>query len=42
MDHLVRSVEQCEYERRSREGVDRAARYVKVTTQKTEDDQGKP
>jgi hypothetical protein len=45
MDQLVRSVEQCEYERRAQEGVERAARwskYVKVITQKTEDDRGKP
>jgi hypothetical protein len=45
MDQLVRSVEQCEYERRAREGVERAAqlsKYVKVITQKTEDDRGKP
>jgi hypothetical protein len=45
MDQLVRSVEQCEYECRAREGVERVVRwteYVKVTTQKTEDDRGKP
>jgi len=45
MDELVRSVEQCEHERRAREGVKRAARwgkYIKVITQKTEDDRGKP
>jgi hypothetical protein len=44
MDQLVRSVEQCEYERSAREGVERAARwseYLKVITQKTEDDRGK-
>ena len=44
MDQLVRSVEQCEYERRAREGVKRVARWsedVKVITQKTEDDRGK-
>jgi hypothetical protein len=44
MDQLVRSVEQCEYERRTREGVERVARwneYLKVITQKTEDDRGK-
>jgi hypothetical protein len=43
MDQLVRSVEQCEYERRAREGVERAARwneYLKVIKQKT-DDRGK-
>jgi hypothetical protein len=45
MDQLARSVEHCEYERRAREGVERAARwsvYVKVITQKTEDNRGKP
>jgi hypothetical protein len=45
MDQLVRSVEQCEYERRAREGLERAARwteYLKVIAQKTEDDRGKP
>jgi hypothetical protein len=45
MDQLVRSVKQCEHERRAREGVENAARwskYVKVITQKTEDDRGKP
>jgi hypothetical protein len=44
MDQLVRSVEQCEHERRAREGLERAARwseYLKVITQKTEDDRGK-
>jgi hypothetical protein len=44
IDQLVRSVEQCEYERRAREGLERAARwteYVKVIKHKTEDDQGK-
>jgi hypothetical protein len=44
LDQLVRSVEQCEYERRSREGLERAARwseYLKVITQKTKDDRGK-
>jgi hypothetical protein len=41
MDQLVRSVEQCEYERRAREGVARSSEYVKVITQKTEDDRGK-
>ena len=43
-DQLVRSVEQCEYERRAREGLERAARwteYLKVIAQKTEDDRGK-
>ena len=43
-DQLVRSVEQCEYERRAREGVEKVARwskYVRVITQKTEDDRGK-
>ena len=45
MTQLVRSVEQCEYERRAREGLERAARwteYLKVIAQKTEDDRGKP
>jgi hypothetical protein len=44
MDQLVRSVEQCEHERRAREGVEKVARwgeYLKVITQKTEDDRGK-
>jgi hypothetical protein len=44
MDQLMRSVEQCEYERRALEGVERVARwseYLKVITQKTEDDRGK-
>ena len=44
IDQLVRSVEQCEYERRSWEGVEKVARwseYLKVITQKTEDDRGK-
>jgi hypothetical protein len=44
MDQLIRSVEQCEYERRERESVKKVARwsnYVKVITQKTEDDRGK-
>ena len=45
MDQLVRSVEQCEHERRAREGVEKVARwseYLKVITLKTEDDRGKP
>jgi hypothetical protein len=45
MDQLVRSVEQCEYERRTREGAEKVARwskYVKVIAQKTEVDRGKP
>jgi hypothetical protein len=45
IDQLVRSVAQCEYERRAREGVEKAARwskYVKVVMQKTENDRGKP
>jgi hypothetical protein len=45
LDQLVRSVEQCEYERGAREGVEKVARrskYVKVITQKAEDDRGKP
>jgi hypothetical protein len=42
MDELVRSVEQCEYERRAREGkVARWSKYIKIITQKTEDDRGK-
>ena len=41
MDQLVRSVEQCEYERRAREGVARSSKYVKVIAQKTEVDRGK-
>jgi hypothetical protein len=44
MDQLVRSVEHCEHERRAREGVEKVARwskYVKVITQKTEDNRGK-
>jgi hypothetical protein len=45
MDQLFRSVEQCEHERRAREGKKGAARwseYVKVITQKTENARGKP
>jgi len=45
MDQLIRSVEQCEYERRAREGMKKVARWsedVKVITQKTEDGRGKP
>jgi hypothetical protein len=45
LDQLVRSVEQCECERRAREGVEKVARfskYIKVVGQKTEDDRGKP
>ena len=44
MDQLVRSVEQCEHERRAREGVKRVARwskYVKVVRQKGEIDRSK-
>ena len=44
MDQLVRSVEQCEQERRAREGVEKVAgwsKYVKVIAQRTEDDRGK-
>jgi hypothetical protein len=44
LDQLVRSVEQCEYERRAREGVKRAARwskYIKVVRQKGEIDRSK-
>jgi hypothetical protein len=43
-NQLVRSVEQCQHERRALEGVKRVARwseYLKVITQKTEDDRGK-
>jgi hypothetical protein len=45
IDQLVRSVEQCEYERRAREGVEKVARrskYVKVVRQKGEIDRSKP
>jgi hypothetical protein len=45
MDQLVRSVEQCEHERRAREGVHKVARwskYVKVIAQKTENHWCKP
>jgi len=45
LDQLVRSVEQCQHERRALEGMERATRwteYVKVIAQKTEDDRGKP
>jgi hypothetical protein len=45
LDQLVRSFEQCEYERCAREGVERAARwskYVKVITRKSENDRDKP
>jgi hypothetical protein len=45
MEQLIRSVEQCEYERCARERVKRMARwneYPRVVTQKTEDDRGKP
>ena len=44
MDQLVRSVNQCEHERRAREGVEKVARwteYIKVIAQKTEVDRGK-
>ena len=44
LDQLVRSVEQCEYERRAREGMKKVARWsddVNVITQNTEDDRGK-
>jgi hypothetical protein len=44
MDQLVRSVEQCEYERHARERVKRVVQwneYPKVVTQKTENDWGK-
>jgi hypothetical protein len=45
VDQLVRSVEQCEYERRAREHVEKVPRWskcAKVTTRKTEDDRRKP
>ena len=45
MDQLVRSVEQCEHERRAQEGMERAARwceYIKVIAQKTENGRCKP
>jgi hypothetical protein len=45
MDQLVRSVEQCEHERRAREGMEKVARwskYVRVVTRKAEVDRGKP
>ena len=45
IDQLVRSVEQCEYERRAREHVEKVPRWskcAKVTTRKTEDDRRKP
>jgi hypothetical protein len=45
MDQLVRSVEQCEHERRAREGVLKVARwneYIKVITQEAENDRGRP
>jgi hypothetical protein len=44
MDQLVRSVEQCEHERRAREGMKKVVRWsedVNVITQNTEDDRGK-
>jgi hypothetical protein len=45
MDQLVRSVEQCEHERRPRERVKRVVQwneYPKVIARKTEVDRGKP
>jgi hypothetical protein len=45
MDQLFRSVEQCEHERRAREGVEKVTRwskYVKVIAQKSENDRGRP
>ena len=44
MDQLVRSVEQCEHERRAQDGkkVARWSKYVKVIARKTEVDRGKP
>ena len=44
MDQLVRSVNQCEHERRAREGMKKGARWsedVKAITQKTEDGRGR-
>ena len=41
MNQLVHSVEQCEYERRAREGVPQWNEYPKVVTQKTEADRAK-
>jgi hypothetical protein len=44
LDQLVRSVEQCEHERRAREGVEEVARwskYVRVVRQKGEIDRSK-
>jgi hypothetical protein len=44
MDQLTRSVEQCEYERRAREGMKKVARRsedANVITQNTEDNRGK-
>jgi hypothetical protein len=45
MDQLVRSVQQCERERRARERTRNASReneYVQATMQKAESDRGKP
>jgi hypothetical protein len=42
MDQLVRSVEQCEHERRAQEGVQKVAQYVKVIAQKAANDRAKP
>ena len=45
VDQLFRSVEQCEHERRAREGVEKMARwseYRRAIAPKTEDDRGKP
>jgi hypothetical protein len=44
LDQLVRSVEQCEHERRAREGVEKVTRlrkYIKVVTQKGKIDRSK-
>jgi hypothetical protein len=44
MEQLIRSVEQCEHGRRARDRkkVARWTEYLKVITQKTEDDRGEP
>jgi len=45
IDQLVRSVEQCEYERRAREGAEKVGRwskYAEVVRQKSQDDRAKP
>ena len=45
MDQLVRSVEQCEHERRAQESVEKVVRrgeHLKVMTQKAENEHGRP